>query len=116
MATLEAPVRSLAESVRDWISLYVEGYKSADDLNDALPDTTVLDESGESDAMDLVMLVIGYLAEYQAGDRTDEELREALRQHASWSPQRQNEITLTAASEERERAAADRRLQVEYES
>jgi hypothetical protein len=80
-------MQNLEASVRDQISLYVEGYLSADDLNDKLPDTSDLDEA-DGEAVSLVMLVIGYLAEYQNGDRLEESLRDALREHASWSIER----------------------------
>lgn len=81
MATLE-------ESVRDQISLYVAGYKTADGLNDSLPDTAVLDQAADDATTELVMLVIGYLAEYQRGDRLEVALRDALSSEVSWSLER----------------------------
>lgn len=75
----------LETSVRDQIALYVEDYISADRLNDLLPDTWQLDELDDDATTDLVMLVLGYLAEYQGGYRPEEELRAALAKHASWS-------------------------------
>jgi hypothetical protein len=80
---------NLEASVRDQISLYVEGYISADDLNDALPDTWELDNAHETVAS-LVMLVIGLLAEQQNGDRLEDALRESLREHVSWTVERSN--------------------------
>jgi hypothetical protein len=80
---------NLDSAVRDQIALYVEDYISADRLNDALPDTWELDEADES-LTELVMLVIGYLAEYQSGGRLDEDLRKALAPYAGWSIDRQS--------------------------
>lgn len=108
MPTLEA-------SVRDQISLYVGGYISADELNDALPDTFDIDEADEQDGTELVMLVIGYLAEYQAEDRTEEGLRAALVGHASWSSEQSFTTFTTQPGVEAEiRVGARTPLQVVY--
>jgi hypothetical protein len=79
----------LEASVRELISLYVEGYISADALNDALPGTSELDEAKDIALMRLVVLTIGYLAEYQAGELPEDALRAALEQHGGgWRLQR----------------------------
>ena len=107
-------MESLEASVRDQISLYVEGYITADDLNDRLPDTSSMDEADEPVGTELLMLVLGYLAEYQSGDRLEVSLREALREHISWSIDRSREtgISLQDGLQVQVRVGAGTPLQV----
>jgi hypothetical protein len=99
---------SLEASVRDQITLYVEGYISADELNDRLPDTWTIDDAAEPSATDLVMRVIGHLAEYQNGARLEEELRQSLADYVSWSIDRSqlSSVTTQSGLEVRVRVAA----------
>ena len=76
---------SLEASVRNHVSLFVNGYVSADRLNDLLPDTGELDDAGDPVAVAVVMRTIGYLAEYQAGDRLEDDVRRSLSKDASWT-------------------------------
>lgn len=110
-------MKPLETSVRNQISLFVEGFLTADRFNELLPDTVALDESGEPVAIGLVMLAIGYLAEYQAGLRMEEDVREALAQEASWSVERGSYsavVTLQAGLEAQARADVGTPLQVVY--
>jgi hypothetical protein len=76
----------LEAAARDQVSLFVEGYISADELNDHLPSTWDLDAAGDDDpGFRLVMLTVGFLAEYQAGDRIEDDLRAALQPFVSWT-------------------------------
>lgn len=76
---------SLEASVRNQVSLFVAGVLSADRFNDVLPGTAELDEANDPEAMAVVMRAIGYLAEYQSGDRDEDDVRLALASDASWS-------------------------------
>lgn len=96
----------LEASVRDTIALFVEGYITASDLNDRLPDGWDLDQASDPATTDLVMLVIGYLSEFHNGDLSEKSLREALARHAPWSIKR-TVSTLTADLELRVRAVSD---------
>jgi hypothetical protein len=71
-------VPDLVASIRDLIARYLNGDVSADDLPELLPDGWDLDEVGDPAATELVMSVVGYLAEYQAGDRDEPNLHESL--------------------------------------
>jgi hypothetical protein len=75
----------LEASVRDQIALFVEGYSSADELNDRLPDLAELDDADDANTTELVMLVIGLLAEFQSGYQFESDLRNRLAEHAAWS-------------------------------
>lgn len=68
----------LEVSIRDLISLYLAGTIDASELNDRLPDAWDLDEAEDPDATDLVLRAVGYLAGFQAGDRSEDELRDLL--------------------------------------
>ncbi len=81
MSTLEA-------SVRDLIARYVASSITAEELSDRLPDGWDLDEAAEPVATDVVLRAIGYLAEYQRNDRSESELRKALKSDASWHVER----------------------------
>lgn len=77
-------MRKLETSVRDLISRYVAGSITVDQLSDALPDGWDLDEADEPATAALVMLVVGYIAEYQLNRRSETQLREDLKREASW--------------------------------
>lgn len=68
----------LEELIREAVSAYLDGSIDAGELNARLPDGWDLDESGDQNAAELALLAIGYLAGYQAGDRSEDELRGAL--------------------------------------
>lgn len=74
----------LEASVRDLISRYVAELISIRDLSEGLPDGWDVDQAGDPDTAELVMRVVGYLAEYERGTRSESQLREALRPEASW--------------------------------
>lgn len=85
----------LEASVRDQVALFVEGYITADRLNDVLPDTWEIDESNDASLVALTMRVIGHLAEYQSGAVFEEEVRSALAVDASWTINREFLSTVT---------------------
>lgn len=74
----------LEASIRDLIARYVASLIDVDEFSDRLPDGWELDEANDSAATDVAMLAVGYLAGYQAGDRTEQELRALLAPEASW--------------------------------
>ena len=107
----------LEASVRNQLGLFVNGYLSADRLNDLLPDTFELDEAGDPALMALVMRAIGYLAEYQAGDRQEEDVRRALAPDASWTSNGGTFSAVTrpdGSAEPQVRVAVGRRLQAVF--
>lgn len=107
-------MQSLETSVRDQISLYVEGFITPDELNDRLPDTVAIDQTDEPVGVELFMLVLGYLAEYQNGERPEVSLQDALREHVSWSIDRSRSSSVMTQNglEIRIRAHAGTPLQV----
>lgn len=114
MATLETS--PLETAVRDLIARYVAASISAEDLADGLPDGWNLDEADEPAVADIVLLTIGYLAEYEAGDRGEDELRAALEPYASWRVERRtgsaSPLTVEPQFETRVTADADTELLV----
>jgi hypothetical protein len=69
----------MLDHVRSTIIEYLAGRFSADDLAARLPDAWELDEADASeDARTLTLKAVGCLAEYQAKDRSEAELRGAL--------------------------------------
>jgi hypothetical protein len=99
----------LEASVRESIALYVEGFITPGGLSDRLPDGWDLDEASDPGTTDLVMLVVGYLSEYQDGDLTEETLRRELARHAGWLVERtvvERMLTITEHLEIQVRAAA----------
>lgn len=109
-------MKRLEASVRDQVALFVEGYLSAERFNDLLPNTELLDEADDPAATTVVMRAIGYLAEYQAGVRLEDEVRRALADDASWSIERStfSGVTLQAGLEAQVRADVGTPLQVVY--
>lgn len=68
----------MLDHVRATIIEYLAGRFSADDLPTRLPDGWELDEADAPEARTLTLKATGYLAEYQRGDRTGEDLWRAL--------------------------------------
>jgi hypothetical protein len=68
----------MLDHVRDTIIEYLAGRFSADDLATRLPDGWEIDDAGTPEARTLTLKAIGYLAEYQCGDRTEDNLWRAL--------------------------------------
>jgi hypothetical protein len=64
--------------IRDLIARYLAGEISTGELTDSLPDPWDLDEAADPVATALAMRVVGSLASYEAGDRTEEDLRAVL--------------------------------------
>jgi hypothetical protein len=79
---------NLESSVRDSISRYVSELASVSDLSHQLPDGWALDEQNDPQTTKLVMLVMGYLADYDNGHLNELELRQRLASEASWQVQR----------------------------
>ena len=77
-----------AASVPDLIALYVAGSISAADLANSLPDGADLDETDETTAT-VALRTMGYLAEYENGDRSEFDLVEVLAPEASWRLEQQ---------------------------
>src|SRR5947209_4046837 len=78
--SLTSGAGTMLDYVRATIIEYLAGRSSADDLATRLPDGWELDEAGGTpDARTLTLKALGYLAEYQRGDRTDDDLRVLLR-------------------------------------
>ncbi len=71
MPESETPIQAL-------ISRYLAEEIDADDLNDLLPDPWELDDAADPEAMDLLTATMGFLSGYQAGDRTETDLRRLL--------------------------------------
>jgi len=70
----------MIDEVKKTIQAYLARQVDVDDLGLLLPDGWELDRSGDVKAQTMTLYAIGYLAEYQRGDRTEEKLREALAQ------------------------------------
>lgn len=68
----------MIDHVRASIIEYLAGRFDADSLATRLPDGWELDEAGTPEARTLTLKAIGCLAEYQRGDKADDELRVAL--------------------------------------
>lgn len=68
----------MLDHVRASIIEYLAARFDADDLATRLPDGWELDESGTDEARTLTLRAMGYLAEYQRGDRTEADLRSVL--------------------------------------
>lgn len=68
----------MIDHVRSIIIEYLAGRFPADELATRLPDAWELDQAGDREAHDLTLRAVGYLAEYQRGDRSDDDLREDL--------------------------------------
>ncbi len=69
----------MIDHVRSIIIEYLGGRFATDGLRSRLPDPWELDEANaDDDLRDLTMRIVGYLAEHEAGDRTEDELRVAL--------------------------------------
>jgi hypothetical protein len=68
----------MIDHVRSIIIEYLAGRFSADELATRLPDGWELDEAGDAAARDLTLLVVGYVAELERGDRSESALREVL--------------------------------------
>jgi hypothetical protein len=68
----------MIDHVRASIIEYLAGRFDADDLATRLPDGWELDENGTPEARTLTLRSIGYLAEYQRGDRSNDDLWRAL--------------------------------------
>jgi hypothetical protein len=66
------------DHVRSIIIEYLAGRFAADQLPTRLPDVWELEEGGDVEAHDLVLRAVGYLAEYERGDRAEPDLRAAL--------------------------------------
>jgi hypothetical protein len=68
----------MIDHVRSTIIEYLASRYSANDLANRLPDGWELDEGGTPEARLLTLKAIGYLAEFQRGDRSEAALRDAL--------------------------------------
>jgi hypothetical protein len=70
----------MLEQVRTTLIEYLAHRLSAAQLADRLPDGWELDEAAEPEARRLTLKAIGYLAEYQQGDRTEDAVWSAISQ------------------------------------
>lgn len=68
----------MIDHVQDIIIEYLAGRFPVDALPTRLPDAWELDEDGNAEARELTLQAIGYLAEYERGDRDEAALRTAL--------------------------------------
>ncbi|HUB74188.1 MAG TPA: hypothetical protein VL979_09150 [Solirubrobacteraceae bacterium] len=69
----------MIDHVRSTIIEYLAGRFSADGLAERLPDPCELDEAGADEFVrELTLRAVGYLAEFERGDRNEGALREAL--------------------------------------
>lgn len=71
-------------SVRDLISHYVADLITLEALGRGLPDGWELDRVDEPEIKRLVLLIIGYLSEYERDNLTEAEIRRRLSPEASW--------------------------------
>jgi hypothetical protein len=69
----------MLEQIRMSLVEYLAQRLTAAELARRLPDGWELDEAGDSVARRLTLKAMGYLAEFQRGDRTDAELWAAIR-------------------------------------
>lgn len=69
----------MLDEIRDHVGRYLAEETSARDLATRLPDGWDIDQSSARDARQLLLRIMGYLAEFQNGDRDEDELREELR-------------------------------------
>src|ERR1700730_10723202 len=76
--SLTSGAGTMIDHVRGTIIEYLATRFSADDLATRLPDGWELDEGGTPEARLVTLKAIGYLAEYQRGDRSETDLRDAL--------------------------------------
>lgn len=64
--------------------MYVGGYTTLDMLAAGVPTLWEIDEADEDDATRLTMVVIGLVSEYDIGAMTEDDIRDELREEASW--------------------------------
>lgn len=97
----------LEKDVRDLISRYVAGIDTLETLSHGLPDGHDLDAAKEPDVKHLVLLTIGYLADYQRDNLSESELRRLLSAEASWHLDR---ISTTAVTPDPPQAPVETRV------
>ena len=68
----------MIDHVKSIIIEYLAGRITARDLAVGVPDGWELDESGDTEARDLTLRVLGLLAEHERGDRDERTLRTVL--------------------------------------
>jgi hypothetical protein len=68
----------MIDHVRSVVIEYLAGLFTTDELAIRLPDGYELDEASDPAALDMTLRSVGYLAELERGDRTEDELRAAL--------------------------------------
>jgi hypothetical protein len=72
------------KQIRDQVSRYLAGVISVEELEHALPDAWLLDESANTALRDLTLRVLGHVSEFIAGEVPEPEFRTRLKPFASW--------------------------------
>lgn len=81
----------LERFVRDLIARYVAGIITLEALSHSLPDGWDLDAAEEPEVRRLVLLTVGYLADYQRDHLSESQLRQLLSDEASWHLKRSSD-------------------------
>jgi hypothetical protein len=87
---------NVEKRVRDLIARYVAGIITLEQFDHGLPDGWDLDQISEPEARRLVLLVMGYLADYGRENLSASELRQLLGAEASWHLERASEAATPA--------------------
>ena len=85
--------------VREAVARYLAGMISAGELEHVLPDGWDLDESASDESRKGVLVVMGLIAEFMAGDLQEPELRKHLEPYAAWRVERRYSAGAVATAE-----------------